>query len=914
MNEPTQPPSQPLSDEQTERLLQQCPAEERLADDLREAMWNSIAERLGAPESPRVSESAESAAVRSSTVEQISPPTRSRRPIGGRLRWLIAAAAILAVMFAGAVVVRDRLSRLSTDAGGRGRTTANGATATEERKVVAATPSVGRVDEVRGACEKAGAADQAAGRRHPLTKGGMIHPGDLVVAGQGAGIHVLLDDGSALWLCSDTETVFEGPRSDTAPVLRLNRGEIRADIAKSAVHPFRLQTPTAAIRVLGTQFNCQVLPAISREAINMNRLRSALSNVIPAAVLVTVLSGSVAVETQAGESLVNQGERTVVTDGKAVAAESVARLDYTKKWLSGPAGRPTPEALTVIPVREYLIQSLWAVNIESGESRHISDFVGVSATVKQRFGPDLALVEVSSVIFAHFGSEPIGGSGKPLINSQIFLLDLTTGEKIPMTPLKDCDPLYVDLSPDRRKLAFVGNRRIDTGATAGAEADSPSLENRQFGIFVLDLETFELRNVLEGAMKTCPHWSPDSRWLAVSKAPGYVDNHDIVLIDTITGEVVDTGLNGAGVVFSPDGKRIVYTGGVVRGGGWMAGVPMSGNLILADVATGKSEPLTSLLEGGAVSPCFSPDGSRVVYRLISRNREVPGEIRVVDPVTRADRAVASDEGFDSFQWLDEQSRLLIAGSMGKDRTPAPVRLVDFSATPPTVRSVTIALPQPTAEQVQKARSLGERLFRVFEIYKKAIDAQDFHQIEAAQAGYAEARDLTRLLMDELGGKTPTTGAAPGTASPENLALRLAGDDLEPYFDVFAKEAALTPAERSVGIVRHNLRYYLPSIMKNYYKANNTPPPSAENLAQWAPLGKWQINHIRSTDTERVRRLFVVPGDDPDKVKSSYTFTRMDEQERTAVLLTPVLANGKRLEATYRTDKSGQLVVELREIE
>lgn len=55
-------------------------------------------------------------------------------------------------------------------------------------------------------------------------------------------------------------------------------------------------------------------------------------------------------------------------------------------------------------------------------------------------------------------------------------------------------------------------------------------------------------------------------------------------------------------------------------------------------------------------------------------------------------------------------------------------------------------------------------------------------------------------------------------------------------------------------------------------------------------------------------MFVVPGDDigpeddPAKVKTSYELVRSDEKEGVWVLRTPVLPDGKRLEAVYQADR------------
>jgi len=874
-NEPTQENPESIPQAELARLLANAPPEERLAEARREAIWRELESRL------------EANAVSQTSRAENKPESgagRSKRPKAVHVRRLVALAAVAAVV-AGVLLLPRPVRQPGSPATPPG--------------------SLGQADIVRGRCVKT-AEGNSGSPVIALAAGAMLQAGDRVRVGPGAGLHLILADGSRLWLCADTEAVFAGPRSDTNPVVRLLRGEIRADIAPRKEQPFRLQTPTATVRVLGTRFHCRVMPAFPKEMETMNRLREALNRAIPTAVLVTVLSGSVAVETSAGEEVLQQAQRTVVTAEGVAPPEPVSRIEYTNKFLGDPGESAVAETLMVLPVRASLIQSLWAINIETGAARHVADFVGVGADVKQRFGNDLALVDVTSVLFAHFGNEPIGGAGRPFISSQVFLIDLKTGEKIPMVPLREYDPLYMDLSPDRRKLAFVGRHKPQEKTGKPGEDQS--------GIFVLDLETFEVRQLLVGAMKTCPHWSPDSRWLAVSKAPGYTEHHDIVLIDTITGEVIDTELNGAGVYFTPDGKQILYTGGFNQAGSWSAGVPTYGNLYLADVPQGEPVALTSLPQGGALFPTFSPDGTQVAYWAKSPTDRQTSTLHVADPATGADREATTGNAFSTVQWLDAGTRILVTPPRPKNLAAAAVKLIDLSTTPPAVTEITPTMPSPTSAQLEQARTLADRLYRVFVMYREAVDAQDMHRVDEAQQQYGEARDQLAAVLEGL----QNGGTAEGSSGDEPAdSLRLTADDLQPYLDAIAKDAALTPVERSVKIVRDNLQYVIPSILRMYVDANKVAPPNMENLAQWAPLSQWQINHIRSSDRERVRRIFVVPGDDPDKVVTSYRFEKIDEKEGVAVVITPVLANDKRLEATYRGGPStnrGLADVEIREVD
>ena len=109
-----------------------------------------------------------------------------------------------------------------------------------------------------------------------------------------------------------------------------------------------------------------------------------------------------------------------------------------------------------------------------------------------------------------------------------------------------------------------------------------------------------------------------------------------------------------------------------------------------------------------------------------------------------------------------------------------------------------------------------------------------------------------------------------------------------------------------------------SLIGEYYRDHNRFPPGEKEMPaetggeaipalpsfeQWAKTLKsnWSIGYINcATDHDLVRHLFVVPGDDPDRKATSYEVVRSGKEA--LVLRTPVLANGKRLEATYRVEE------------
>jgi hypothetical protein len=139
----------------------------------------------------------------------------------------------------------------------------------------------------------------------------------------------------------------------------------------------------------------------------------------------------------------------------------------------------------------------------------------------------------------------------------------------------------------------------------------------------------------------------------------------------------------------------------------------------------------------------------------------------------------------------------------------------------------------------------------------------------------------------------------------------------------ANEASLDRTQRVVRVVREALDDALPNILREYYRGfslseaewrqgKHGKAPDRLDLDDcakhaverfWgAAYGKLYLNGNRPQDAERVRHVFVVPGDDPDKVLTSYEVVRPDQGDGVLTIHTPVLPNGKRLEATYRAER------------
>ncbi len=223
----------------------------------------------------------------------------------------------------------------------------------------------------------------------------------------------------------------------------------------------------------------------------------------------------------------------------------------------------------------------------------------------------------------------LDGSGEPR--------QFTSGER------RDGLPRW---SPDGRWLAFTSNR--------GAEKTPPQL-------YVMPVDGGEPRKLTdakEGVEAIA--WSPDSTRIAYTmrvRDPAYEEEDDakraprrvtrlqykldsvgwtvdrrkhVFVVDLAGGEPRQL-TEGDGEhddpVWSPDGKRIVFTG--LRGERW--DVDLIERLYVVDADGGEPEPLTGE-DASCTMASFSPDGSRIAYRYLPEDGTYPrhGQIAVMN--------------------------------------------------------------------------------------------------------------------------------------------------------------------------------------------------------------------------------------------------------------------------------------------
>jgi len=258
-------------------------------------------------------------------------------------------------------------------------------------------------------------------------------------------------------------------------------------------------------------------------------------------------------------------------------------------------------------------------------------------------------------------------------------------------------PFYKVVSPNGRLLAFVGYE------------DKPDPTG---GLYLLDLGSGKVRCLIPKALKTAPAWSPDSARLAISSVPGYVRLHSLALVDVSTGQITDTGLEGSGAAWSPDGKRLAFVTQVAQGGGWHEGIPTDGRIAIWEVGTRSvryaSPPPHNRYEDdtgaehrfGSLEPVWSPDGRWLAHRRETYTREgkdLPksdhSEIWITDAQGGSARKVAEGAGEVAFS---SDGKALFTCERG-----------EIARTDLTAGTRTVLVPKPTATipEVAEAKPL-----------------------------------------------------------------------------------------------------------------------------------------------------------------------------------------------------------------
>ncbi|QSH42340.1 FecR domain-containing protein [Lentisphaerota bacterium ZTH] len=670
--------------------------------------------------------------------------------------------------------------------------------------------TLGKITECWGDCRIV----SRDGTPRKLFHGIELAAGDIVITGPVAGIHLKTNDQSFVAIGKNTQLECLAPRGKDKYTFYLHNGSILAKVSPDEDRLFSIKTPGAILDVLGTEFEAKVICDDTTQK-EKNSMKQAVKKGIPALTVLTVLSGAVAVTpAEASNKVVKSGYSASVSAGKKVAVNKVRAQKFLDSVIKSNYRRQQYIWYDTT-MKNSLVSSLQRYNLKTRKIENIADFLG-GVNIEATFNGG-ALVGLGPVLIAT--AEKLNlNAGVPMTSGSIMIVS-NSGEILNLDIIEKYNPLYSAISPDGLKLAFLGS------------------EDSKSALYVLNFKTMRIKSILSGNMKTSPVWSPDSTKVLISSSEGYTNKHEIVSVNVNSGKVQQTGYKGCGVVFSPDGRKIVFSGNFKTGGHWFRGVPASGQLYIADYPDGKARQLTSLAQGGALKPLFSPDGSKLAYINAKQSN-----LHLINLQDESDIKICRLSTIATLSWSSNTKIL------AKPFRKKVVKEINVSKPAAKVTEIKLSEGNSSASVAQTA------LKSILELYLAGYRAFLRNELKLCSEKYRAACKALRSYKSE---------------DPEFVMA-----SLQPYLRKFKKDAAMSYRELYSKSVKEKI-FMLPHILSLYVMEKKKLPLNINDLSQFASTSIIFAGFGEPNSPE-AKCLLLMP-DQPAGAKSNFKMKFIDAE-------------------------------------
>jgi len=515
--------------------------------------------------------------------------------------------------------------------------------------------------------------------------------------------------------------------------------------------------------------------------------------------MLTVLTGAVAVNSvSAAKTTVKSG---LIAD---ISSETVtpAKVRKFMDTVINANNQKTSHIWLNPHFKNGFVNPLYRFDLASGKTVKIADLAGHVLMATQNNKGVLVSLRSMLISLGRFAIDD--NNGYVLANSRLIIIN-SKGDLLDLADAAKYLPEYPALSPNGTKVAFLGCENSKT----------------IYGLYVMDLNTMSVKQLYvmdlymmsAGESKTALAWSPDSSEILISKRERYTLNYQIASINVNSEKVVDTVYEGCGIVFSPDGKKLAYSGAFTRMTklDLVKGVPISGDIFVASYPNGKPEKLSSGKKG-AIMPVFSPDGKQLAYF-----NGIDYELHIVDLNTKHDRKVCRTAMPQNIKWMDNNKIVIFDRSWSS----VSVKEIDITKHPADVKHF-----RPSFLKNTEFRRAITALKPVFALYLAGLEASCTNRLSEASRNYRKAYKKLLKLKD----------FAP-KIDPD---LKL--ESLKSYLVKFKELAEMSERDLYLKELKYRM-HLLPLLLNIYIRRNRKLPGTIKEYAKF--LSSDDIDYIKA---------------------------------------------------------------------